>query len=77
MGIMKTRKVDFHTVVCFTCFDMLRRGYRQEYRYWNDYFNHEEKPIKYDLIYKLKMKEVVLHTERDVIQNIDNSKKIE
>ena len=39
-----------HILQCEICFEMERRGYKSESRYWDDFFRHTLKPIKYKLI---------------------------
>jgi len=47
---MKTKKVDEHTEKCEVCNEMAKRGYRDEEKYWDDFFDHKLKPVKYKLI---------------------------
>lgn len=56
---MKTKKMHKHETECFTCFDMLRRGYcdddkDHEAEYWDDFFDRKEKPIIYALTWRNK-----------------------
>ena len=52
---MKSVKVDKHTTECDICFQMARRGYGSESKYWDDFFEKREKPIKFRLIYRGKV----------------------
>lgn len=50
---MITKKIywgDWHILKCDICYRMEQRGYRYEVRYWNDFFAHKLKPIKYRLV---------------------------
>jgi hypothetical protein len=52
---MKKLRITFwHATQCAICWDMERRGYISEQKYWDDYFNHKEKPIKYKLVLPFK-----------------------
>ncbi len=46
----KKIKADGRTKQCKICYEMARRGYRSENKYWEDFFKHKEKKIKYILI---------------------------
>jgi hypothetical protein len=41
-----------HITHCDICFQMTRRGYRSEDRYWDDFFSksHKLKPVKYRVV---------------------------
>lgn len=39
-----------HILHCMCCFEMERRGYKREELFWDDFFEHKEKPIKYIII---------------------------
>ena len=39
-----------HIFRCYICFEMTRRGYKSEEKWWDDFFSHKEKPVKYKLI---------------------------
>ncbi len=41
-----------HIARCDTCFEMERRGYYSENRYWDDFFGHKLRPIKYKLFWQ-------------------------
>jgi len=45
-----------HVFKCPTCSDMERRGYKDEGKYWDDFFAHKLKPIKYKLVKGWKVK---------------------
>ena len=50
---MKTKYIkwgNYHIFNCDICFEMERRGYISEDKYWDDFFAHKEKPIKYKLV---------------------------
>ena len=50
---MKTKKIywgDWHVFRCEICYEMERRGYEDEAEYWDDFFDHKEKPVKYRLV---------------------------
>ena len=38
---------DGHTLKCGTCYEMERRGYKSEDRYWSDFFADKLKPVKF------------------------------
>jgi hypothetical protein len=40
----------YHVFECHTCYEMERRGYTSEAKYWDDFFHYKEKPIKYRLV---------------------------
>jgi len=57
------KKLHKHETECFTCFDMLRRGYEDDGKdheadYWDDFFNSKEvdnmKPIIHQLTWRNK-----------------------
>ena len=39
-----------HILQCDICFEMTRRGYKSEDKYWNDLFANKLKPIKFRII---------------------------
>ena len=50
---MKTKTIKWgngHILQCDICFQMERRGYLSEAKYWYDFFAHREKPVKYKMI---------------------------
>ena len=38
-----------HVLQCDICFEMKRRGYNSESKYWDDFFSHKLKSIKYKI----------------------------
>lgn len=56
---MKIKKIywgDWHIFVCDICFEMERRDYYSESKYWDDFFDHKLRPIKYKLVKAKKEK---------------------
>jgi len=41
---------DAHITHCDICFQMTRRGYRSEERYFDDFFAKKERPVKYKIV---------------------------
>ena len=39
-----------HIFQCDICFQMTRRGYRSESKYWDDVFSNKLRPVKFKLI---------------------------
>lgn len=48
--IYKTKLGGWHTLKCEICYEMARRGYSSESRYWDDNFDGNLKPVKYRLV---------------------------
>ena len=46
---------DKHTFECWACFEMKRRGYTKEKKFWDDYFRRKLKPIKFRLLFNGKL----------------------
>jgi hypothetical protein len=49
MKVKKFNKTD-HVWECMCCEEMEKRGYRSESKFWDDFFAHKEKPVKYELL---------------------------
>ena len=56
-----------HVLQCRICFEMERRGYRSESKYWDDFFAYKEKPIKYRIFKGWGNKEEV-KCSRDLVK---------
>lgn len=52
----KILKNDGHTFKCDVCYEMERRGYTSEQKYFDDCFSNTLKPIKYKLLVQVDKK---------------------
>lgn len=50
MKIITLKFGQAHVTHCDICFQMLRRGYKSEIKWFNDFFAKKERPVKYKII---------------------------